>query len=36
MLKNDLKIARRNILRNKLFSIINVMGLAIEKQKKWI
>lgn len=29
MLKNDLKLAIRNLLRNKLFSTINIMGLAI-------
>jgi putative ABC transport system permease protein len=29
MIKNYLKIAGRNIIKNKLFSIINIMGLAI-------
>lgn len=29
MLKNDLKIAWRNLLKNKTFSIINIAGLAI-------
>jgi putative ABC transport system permease protein len=29
MIKNYLKIAWRNIIKNKLFSIINIMGLAI-------
>jgi len=29
MLKNYLKIAFRNLLRNKLFSILNIMGLVI-------
>ena len=29
MIKNYLKIAFRNLLRNKAFSIINISGLAI-------
>ena len=29
MLKNYLKIAWRNLVKNKTFSFINVMGLAI-------
>src|SRR6476659_10162386 len=29
MIKNYLKIAWRNIVRNKVFSIINIMGLAL-------
>ena len=29
MLKNHLKIALRNILKNRLFSLINIVGLAI-------
>ena len=29
MLKNYLKIAWRNIVKNKLFSFINIAGLAI-------
>jgi putative ABC transport system permease protein len=29
MLKNYLKIAYRNLLKNKVFSLINILGLAI-------
>src|ERR1051325_3004436 len=29
MIKNYLKIALRNLARNKIFSVINIMGLAI-------
>jgi putative ABC transport system permease protein len=29
MLKNYLKIALRNLLRNKVFSFINIVGLAV-------